>query len=68
MNHPSAHETLKLVNVFIYLLVHFFDLQTDSILIDELSIALGGGPDGYRATFKDINASGVDEVSITNVR
>ncbi|XP_045761245.1 protein takeout [Maniola jurtina] len=42
--------------------------QTDSILIDELSIALGGGPDGYKATFKDINASGVDEVTITNVR
>ncbi|CAH2262287.1 protein takeout [Pararge aegeria] len=42
--------------------------KTESILIDELSIALGGGPDGYRATFKDINASGVDEVTITNVR
>lgn len=42
--------------------------QSDSILIDELSIALGGGPDGYRATFKDINASGVDDVTITNVR
>ncbi|CAH0722881.1 unnamed protein product, partial [Brenthis ino] len=42
--------------------------QSDSILLDELSIALGGGPDGYRATFKDINASGVDDVSITNVR
>ncbi|XP_050353611.1 protein takeout [Nymphalis io] len=42
--------------------------QSDSIVIDELSIALGGGPDGYKATFKDINASGVDDVTITNVR
>nr|XP_032517110.1 uncharacterized protein LOC116769967 isoform X2 [Danaus plexippus plexippus] len=42
--------------------------QSDTIVIDELSIALGGGPDGYKATFKDIHASGVDDVTITNVR
>ncbi|XP_045542492.1 uncharacterized protein LOC106707782 [Papilio machaon] len=42
--------------------------ESDSILIDELSIALGGGPDGYRATFKDIQASGVNNMTITNVR
>ncbi|XP_068629037.1 protein takeout [Battus philenor] len=42
--------------------------ESDSIVIDELSIALGNGPDGYRATFKDIHASGVNNMTITNVR
>ncbi|XP_050665597.1 protein takeout [Leptidea sinapis] len=41
---------------------------SDTIVIDELSIALGGGPDGYRASFKDIHASGVNNMTITNVR
>ncbi|XP_072935641.1 protein takeout [Epargyreus clarus] len=42
--------------------------ESDTIVIDELSIALGGGPDGYRATFKDIHAAGVNNMTITNVR
>ncbi|CAK1548665.1 unnamed protein product [Leptosia nina] len=42
--------------------------ESDEIVIDELSIALGGGPDGYRASFKDIHATGVNNMSITNVR
>ncbi|XP_038209389.1 protein takeout [Zerene cesonia] len=42
--------------------------ESDEIVIDELSIALGGGPDGYRATFKDIHATGVNNMTITNVR
>jgi hypothetical protein len=37
-------------------------------VIDELSIALGGGPDGYRATFKDIHTTGAANMTITNVR
>ncbi|XP_048006270.1 protein takeout-like isoform X2 [Leguminivora glycinivorella] len=45
------------------------DIEEDEpIVIDELSIALGGGPDGYRATFKDIHATGVSNMTITNVR
>lgn len=42
--------------------------ESEPILIDELSIALGGGPDGYRATFKDIHAMGASNMTITNVR
>ncbi|XP_041973831.1 protein takeout [Aricia agestis] len=42
--------------------------RTETLVIDELSIALGSGPDGYRATFKDIHATGVENMTITNVR
>lgn len=42
--------------------------ESEPIVIDELSIALGGGPDGYKATFKDIHATGVSNMTITNVR
>lgn len=42
--------------------------ESEPIVIDELSIALGGGPDGYRATFKDIHATGASNMSITNVK
>ncbi|NP_001036986.1 uncharacterized protein LOC114248591 [Bombyx mandarina] len=42
--------------------------EAEPIVIDELSIALGAGPDGYRATFKDIHASGASNMTITNVR
>ncbi|RVE46851.1 hypothetical protein evm_008496 [Chilo suppressalis] len=46
-----------------------FDIEeSEPIVIDELSIALGGGPDGYRATFKDIQATGASNMTITNVR
>ncbi|XP_028174784.1 protein takeout isoform X3 [Ostrinia furnacalis] len=46
-----------------------FDIEeSEPIVIDELSIALGGGPDGYRATFKDIHATGASNMTITNVR
>ncbi|KOB52251.1 Juvenile hormone binding protein, partial [Operophtera brumata] len=40
---------------------------SEPIVIDELSIALGGGPDGYRATFKDIHAMGASNMTITNL-
>ncbi|CAH0698802.1 unnamed protein product [Spodoptera exigua] len=42
--------------------------EAEPIVIDELSIALGGGPDGYRASFKDIQAIGASNMTITNVR
>lgn len=42
--------------------------EGESIIIDELSIALGGGPDGYRASFNDIHATGASNMTITNVR
>lgn len=37
-------------------------------MVDEISIALGSGPDGYRASFRNIEAYGVSNLSIVNVR
>jgi Haemolymph juvenile hormone binding protein (JHBP) len=45
--------------------VHF---QIEPVVIDEISISLGGGPDGYRATFKNIEAYGVSNLTISNLR
>ncbi|CAB3220993.1 unnamed protein product [Arctia plantaginis] len=42
--------------------------EAEPIQIDELTIALGGGPDGYRASFNDIRATGASNMTITNVR
>lgn len=38
------------------------------MIIDEIGIALGGGPDGYRAMFRDIQAYGVSNLTVSNVR
>lgn len=38
------------------------------MVVDEISIALGSGPDGYRATFKNIEAFGVSNLTFVNVR
>lgn len=40
----------------------------EPIVIDEINLALGAGPDGYRATFKDVEAFGVSNLTVTNVR
>jgi hypothetical protein len=42
--------------------------ESEPILIDEISIALGSGPSGYRATFNDIEAYGVSNMSVVGVR
>lgn len=42
--------------------------RPEPVVIDEISIALGSGPDGYRATFRDINAFGISNVSVTAIR
>uniref|UniRef100_A0A023F804 Putative odorant binding protein n=1 Tax=Triatoma infestans TaxID=30076 RepID=A0A023F804_TRIIF len=42
--------------------------DVEPILLDEINLALGSGPDGYRATFKDIKAYGVSNLTITGVR
>ncbi|XP_069682354.1 protein takeout [Periplaneta americana] len=42
--------------------------EVEPILIDEISIALGTGPDGYRATFTDIEAYGVSNMTVVGVR
>jgi hypothetical protein len=38
------------------------------VIIDSISIALGDGPDAYRATFSDIEAYGVSNISLARVR
>lgn len=40
----------------------------EPIVIDEIQLALGSGPDGYRAIFRDIEAYGVSNVSVVAVR
>ncbi|KAK6633517.1 hypothetical protein RUM43_001097 [Polyplax serrata] len=40
----------------------------EPISIDEIQIALGSGPDGYRAIFRDIDAYGVSNLTVTGVR
>lgn len=42
--------------------------EVEPIILDELHIALGGGPDGYRAQFNDITAKGVSALRITGLR
>lgn len=42
--------------------------EVEPIVIDEINLALGSGPDGYRATFKDIQAYGVSNLTVNQVR
>lgn len=42
--------------------------EPEPIIIDEIGIALGSGPDGYRASFRDIKAYGVSNITVTAVR
>ncbi|XP_001663472.2 protein takeout [Aedes aegypti] len=43
-------------------------VDVEPVVVDEISIALGSGPDGYRATFKNIEAFGVSNLTFVNVR
>ncbi|XKL60767.1 hypothetical protein PGB90_007824 [Kerria lacca] len=42
--------------------------DVEPVLIDEINLALGSGPNGYRATFRDIEAYGVSNLTINSVR
>lgn len=42
--------------------------QIEPVVIDEIGIVLGSGPDGYRALFRNIQAYGVSNITVTNVR
>lgn len=42
--------------------------EVEPIIVDEVHIALGGGPDGYKAQFRDIAARGVSALRITGLR
>lgn len=43
-------------------------LEVEPVIVDEISIALGGGPDGYRAVFSNIQAYGVGNLTLANLR
>lgn len=40
----------------------------EPIQIEEIHLALGSGPDGYRAIFRDVEAFGVSNMTVTGVR
>ncbi|KAH8242901.1 hypothetical protein KR032_003010 [Drosophila birchii] len=42
--------------------------EIEPVMIDEIGIVLGSGPDGYRALFRNIQAYGVSNITVTNVR
>ncbi|KNC24459.1 hypothetical protein FF38_10545 [Lucilia cuprina] len=42
--------------------------EIEPVDIDEIGIVLGSGPDGYRAVFRNIQAFGVSNITVTNVR
>ncbi|PSN50120.1 hypothetical protein C0J52_04721 [Blattella germanica] len=42
--------------------------RREPVYLDEIAIALGSGPDGYRATFRDIEAFGLSNTTILGVR
>ncbi|XP_012274864.1 protein takeout [Orussus abietinus] len=42
--------------------------EVEPIIIDDVHIALGEGPDGYRALFKNVAARGVSALRITGLR
>ncbi|XP_071455445.1 protein takeout [Hetaerina americana] len=41
--------------------------EVEPVLIDEVSIALGSGPDGYKASFRDIEARGVSNMTLVKM-
>lgn len=42
--------------------------EVEPTVLDEISIALGEGPDAYRAVFSNIEAYGVSNISLARVR
>ncbi|XP_057338857.1 protein takeout-like [Microplitis mediator] len=42
--------------------------EVEPIVLDEVHISLGGGPDGYKAQFRDVAARGVSALRITGLR
>ncbi|KAK2576595.1 hypothetical protein KPH14_005265 [Odynerus spinipes] len=42
--------------------------EVEPIILDEVHITLGAGPDGYKAQFKDVNAKGVSALRVTGLR
>lgn len=42
--------------------------EVEPIVLDEVHISLGGGPDGYKAQFRDVAARGVSALRVTGLR
>lgn len=42
--------------------------DVEPVTIDEIHLSLGSGPNGYRATFRDIEAYGVSNLTVNSVR
>lgn len=42
--------------------------EVEPIILDEINLSLGSGPNGYRATFRDIEAYGVSNLTVNAVR
>lgn len=42
--------------------------DVEPVTIDEIHLSLGSGPNGYRATFRDIEAFGVSNLTVNSVR
>lgn len=42
--------------------------RPEPVIVDEVGLTLGSGPDGYRGTFRNIKAYGVSNQTITQVR
>ncbi|XP_066598491.1 protein takeout-like [Prorops nasuta] len=42
--------------------------EVEPIILDEVHISLGGGPDGYKAQFKNVTARGVSALRVTGLR
>ncbi|KAL6428583.1 hypothetical protein ACFW04_007898 [Cataglyphis niger] len=57
-----------LINVAIAGLPQLGYPEVEPIILDELHISLGGGPDGYRGQFKNITARGVSTLRINGLR
>lgn len=47
---------------------NLYVIQVEPVLIDEIGISLGSGPDGYRASFRNIEAYGVSNLTVSNVK
>lgn len=57
-----------LINIAIAGLPQLGYPEVEPIILDELHISLGGGPDGYRGQFKNITARGVSALRINGLR
>lgn len=68
MNGCLTHAANHLANHFKVGIPELGVPQVEPIVIDEIQIHLGSGPDGYRAIFRDIEAFGVSNMTVTGVR